>query len=908
WAMASATDLGRWEDVPHGERVRRTIAAGRESITKPAVAAQLREWRSGDFTARFLAVFACHGSRDSATLLELCGDPSRTISGTALKAITHVGDDESILTALRAAPPKRLARLLARLRRRRQGVVDRYLGERIAAGEEAATLIPLGSAAFADRHFALGDERGGDKFWRRLAANHPARAAAALVAKLDAIAAPDGLLFAYARTAITHLAARHSDLSLRVVTALHRHQALASIPLQPLVNPRAVEVAEMVLASSEAATVCFERVVTKLGVPRVISLFRRAPSWLGTPAEWLKRFPAADRAALYRELSPAWTLPDGRVGSDIVRVLPTELRVAEARRILPLPVLAANPHERLIYSAFLPWDEARELGKPWLGHPEAEFRQRALVALCEVTRFDRDRLPDLLELLAARMHEQDPVRQAFFTAIAALPPGRWTAAHLSGLAQLVRDALDAGDLSGSTVAQIGLLVNRILPHHPTWAVEQLALVSAERGSVPLGGVLYTAEQVRQMRPLLTPVMRGWSKREREHSILALATGVERRLTEWPELAEALEEIVRKSPNSWSAAHAMNLLLEHLPRERERRVTTTLAKDESWILQPKVLDFVNRRRQDLLTPFLGQRTYSGRFSTGRTRHVLPVTSGFHRWTTTQQNTFAGTLGDLTTPPRRKADEQPVYEVQNGVRRLALLPGVAPDRLIKLASDKRPAVRETAVRALGRLDARQGIPELLVALGDDRARWAVYALRAALCDLPPARVLDVMRTVPLGKVTVAKEALRLAGEFGGVACLGWFTELDKQKLHRDVRGALLRALWDHLERPEAWAILDSSAGSTDTGVVIGLARIQVDRASNAARERVVGLLLRLLDHPEPTVRVAVLNRFAQMPVPDPRRELLKAALAKLVSQIPDERAAALTSALSSATAADVPAFEA
>src|SRR5204862_110039 len=92
----------------------------------------------------------------------------------------------------------------------------------------------------------------------------------------------------------------------------------------------------------------------------------------------------------------------------------------------------------------------------------------------------------------------------------------------------------------------------------------------------------------------------------------------------------------------------------------------------------------------------------------------------------------------------------------------LPGIAPDRLIKLASDKRPAVRETAVRALGRLDARQGITELLAALGDDRARWAVYALRAALCDLPPARVLDGMRTVPLGKVTVAKLASRIPDE--------------------------------------------------------------------------------------------------------------------------------------------------
>ena len=123
-----------------------------------------------------------------------------------------------------------------------------------------------------------------------------------------------------------------------------------------------------------------------------------------------------------------------------------------------------------------------------------------------------------------------------------------------------------------------------------------------------------------------------------------------------------------------------------------------------------------------------------------------------------------------------------------------------------------------------------------------------------------------------------------------------------------GALLRALWDHLERPEAWAILDASAGSPDTGVVIGLARIQVDRASVAARERVADLLRRLLDHPEPTVRVAVLNRLTEQPVPDPRRALLTATLDKLASAVPDEQSAGLSAALAAATDADAPAFAA
>ena len=568
-------------------------------------------------------------------------------------------------------------------------------------------------------------------------------------------------------------------------------------------------------------------------------------------------------------------------------------------------MLATRPLQRLAFVGLLSWDETRAETKPWLAHPEAEYRAAALVALCEAARFDRSRLAELLELLTARKHEQDPVRQAFLGALAALPPGRWNAGHLPGLAQVIRDALDAGDLSSGSVAALGRLVFSLLPFHPGWSADQLAEVARERGYPGWTGRVLTAEEVRRIAPTLTPVAEKWLDRENEGRVVALASAVGRRLPDWPEMVGFLERLIRTGRDH-TAASAMALIAQHVRADRERVITAALAKDESWVLQHPVMNFLHARRQDLLTPFLGQRSYSGRFSTGKVRHVLPLASGFSRWTDSQQEIFAGSLAELAEPPSRKQDAQVTWDVLFAVRRLPALPAVGPERLVRLAGDQRPAVQETAVRGLGRLDARQGIPELLDALGDARARWAVYALRQALNDLPPARVLEVMRGVPLAKVTVAKEAVRLAGEFGGAAALGWFGELHRQDLHRDVRAALLRALWDHLDRPEAWAILDASATSPDTGVVIGLARIQVDRASDAARDRVADLFRRLLDHPEPTVRVAVLGRLAAQPIPDPRRGLLAAMLAKLASTIPDERTAGLSAALAGATDADAPAF--
>lgn len=905
--MAKGALPAEWETLPHSARVRRAVEMGRRSQTEPETARILREWRTGGFTQRLLAAFACHGSRDSTALVELIADPSRTIARVALSVLCDVGNDDALLAAILTLPPKRATKTLFWLRRRRPNVVDRFVTERATEGDAAVwPLIPLGSTTVLDRFFTEGAERGGEMFWRRLAVLHPTRAVAEMVARLNAATNPDGLLFGYARTAIAILSDAHPEAALTVVASLRRHVPLASMALQILAARRPAAVADLVLDSTEAVSVSFERVAHRLDVPRVVALFRRSARYLGNPDRWLARLPATDREAIYRELAPAWTPADGVVAVHILRRLPTVLRVAEARRVIALPELATRPLQRLPYAGLMPWVEAREQVKLWLNHPEAENRAAAIVALCEVTRFERARLPDLLELLVARKFEQDPVRQAFLSVLAVLPPGRWQTEHLPALARIIRDTLDAGDLSGSSVSALGRLIFGLLPFHPEWTVEQLAELTRERGFPGWMGRLLTPPEVRRIAPLLTPIIQTWLDREHEGRLVALASTVGKRLPLWPELVEVLERLLNQAANQYTASSAMALLAQHLGRQRERIITTALARDESWVLQPAVMNFLHARRQDLLTPFLGQRSYAGRFSTGKVRHVLPLASGFHRWTDSQQEIFASSLAELAKAPSQAKDVQVTWDVLSAVRRLPALPAVGAERLIALARDKRPAVQETAVRALGRLDARQGIPELLDALGDARARWAVYALRSALSDLPPQRVLELMRTVPLAKVTVAKEAVRLAGEFGGTAALEWFTGLHRQDLHRDVRGALLRALWDHLEQPEAWAILDASAASPDTGVVIGLARIQVDRASNTARDRVADLLLRLLDHPEPTVRVAVLNRLVAQPVPDARRVLLTATLAKLASTIPDERNAGLRAALAAATDTDAAAF--
>jgi hypothetical protein len=269
-------------------------------------------------------------------------------------------------------------------------------------------------------------------------------------------------------------------------------------------------------------------------------------------------------------------------------------------------------------------------------------------------------------------------------------------------------------------------------------------------------------------------------------------------------------------------------------------------------------------------------------------VLPLWSGFHRWTPSQQSIFADTLVQITRDQER--DTPTVLTVLD---QLAALPAVPPTRLIELAGRGKaaPAVRDAALRALGRLDAGQGIPTLLQALGDTRARIAIYALRRTLLEMPEERALALLEGVPVDKVTVAKEVVRLIGELSSEAAYRALLEYDRRDLHRDVRVALLRALWGHLEKPDSWDILDRAAASPDFDVAVTASRVPADRLSNEAQRRLTGLIASLLQHSDPLVRMAALGRCQQLPIRDSERRLLPRLLVALSSSLPGEADAAV-----------------
>jgi hypothetical protein len=879
--------------LTHDARMRRMAELGKTARTEPTVLTMLDTLEKRGFHERLLALQSCYGSRDAARALRAMADPSRTIQFRALRPIALFAADPEVEQALAAARYKHRLVLLRELRRGgRFRPVDAFLDTLAESDLSAlALLLPYASPAVVRKHFAAARQLGGSVFWKRLARAHAEFAAEVLISDLRKAATPDARLVQEADAVLNLLAARRPELALDLARALAMHVPLTRIlaGLYLLSRRRPSEVADLLLDSSDSVRLSLDRVARRLDPQRLQALLERRPGTLVQPQLWFRRLPPASRASVFRALERCWRNSEGCVSPLLVASLPGPLRQQEARRNLGLPALATRPEQRLPYAAFLPWDEALAVLDPWLKHPEGELRALAIQTLAGSTRYERSRLGDLLKFATARKHEQDPVRCRMLAGLADLPPGAWRVEHLEALGQVLRDALSASDLSAATAAHAQRLVVALLPFHPDWSAEWIATLVRERGEVNVGNLQdrLNDDDVRRIAPALLPVLRSWRNRERQAQLATFAQCVGRRIPAFEGLAELLEREVLITRTQWSADYILILLAKQCRERIHSLVPRLLEKDKSWATRATVYLYLHRRRQDLLTPFLGQHAYKGRFSTGRTRFVLPLAGGFFRWTPAQQELFQKTLQEVVRARKRPHDTPTVLQA---TRQLAALPAVDVKPLARLASDKRLAVQEGTLRVLGRLDAGQGIPILLEAMGDERARVAIYSLRGAVLEMPPDRAVALLRGVSMAKVTVAKECVRLLGDIATDTAYAELRRLDGEELHRDVRVALLRALWGHLERPEAWTILERAVESPDPALMNSVVRIPADRLSEVPRQRLLVVLLRLLDHPDPLLRLQVLQRLVSLPVADPRHRLLPGLTRKLSSPLPDERQAA------------------
>ncbi|MEZ4450470.1 MAG: hypothetical protein R3B09_13405 [Nannocystaceae bacterium] len=1027
-SASTAALLDELAATHHVGRIRRMLELGRAARTQASALALVDALGRGDVYQRRLAVHALATLGDGGRLLPFTEDVSGSIRNLAFSLVPAICDDAQGLEAVKIAFALRRERGLVQglARRRRRPVVDLFLDWlALQPGlHDFADLVPYATPAGVQRHLERALARPSRIFWERLARGCPAALAEILIERLAALPPPAvderGRPLAREPDPVTRqLISHHLDkiaegapdhalgLLERLLERGIRSNQWAALRELGRTRPRET------LALSERTGVwagagAFARSADVFDEAELARIVRQGPALLGEATALCGRLSEAKLAAVaiawceVLDADPKWGFPllgrlrdpelraraygrwsvaardrNGVIPVATVRHLPPELRELEARRHLhEVIALHTRPMHRIPYARFLPWDEADAALKAYLGSPEGASRGVALTVLLAIPglRPDAPALVDrALAMVLARKNEQDPVRLAMITALCQWPQGTWRKGHVPSISRILRDALDAGDLSDATARAAESLLLRTFRLDPAWGAERLGELLRERGriyDVRLGDHLSDAD-VEAAAPHLLAIARGWSARERAAQLVQLAASLGDRIARVPGLGDLLEAVMRGMPYSYVSVGLLGIFACHdLPRyERvvgaelrrwldagwygellgfaarrespgrrqptlhpevgaaveviargrgtaghiveavtllrvrdvvrfDRILPELLAADESYIAIAVIHWHLHERRQDLLGPFLGARVIRGRFATGKTAWLLPFERGFHRWTPDQNQTFAGSLVRIVGDKER--DTPTVWRC---LRVHANLDSAAMEPLAALADDDRPAIQERAIRVMARCDRGQCVPTLLRCLEDARARIAIYGFRRAVKDMLPARALTILAEVQLTKVTVAKEVVRLLGELRSEAAYARLVDLDRAALHRDVRIAMLRALWDHLEREPTWEVFARAVRGADWVMASRLGDIPADRLTTTSDRRLSALLGEVLERPEPEARIDLLRRAAHLAITDRERRFLEACAARMNSIYDDEVQAAMYAILYRADEVDI-----
>lgn len=543
----------------------------------------------------------------------------------------------------------------------------------------------------------------------------------------------------------------------------------------------------------------------------------------------------------------------------------------------------------------MPFEDALREAKPYSSQPDGDLRALANAAIIASGRYEPAKLSEILAFCETRKNEQDPVRQAMMTALAGLPPTRWREEHLPGISAVIDAALAARDCSEQTMFAAAELLMRMAPQHIDYVARELTRLTEKLGRVPQTNLQdrLTDAQMATLTPRILPLLKIWRARSYTGAIFQFLRSFGRRLEAAPPLLAFLVEMTADTRQQVASPALDMLFLARAKTILDTLIPKLLRADPSWILSRNVAGFLHRRRQDLLWSHLRPRVYKGRFSTYKTAVVPPFHNGFHRWTQDQQDVYAQSLLSIANSSQRS-----VWELRHAISTLAKMPAADSAPIERLASldIKDLALRDMALTALGRLDGGRGGRVLTEALADERARIAIYALRLTVLDMPGAEAVAFLRRASLEKVTVAKEVARLAGDVGGENAYRFLAEfIGKPDLHRDLRIAVLRALWSYLEREDVWELFAQAARSEDPAMARSTVRIPQERLSSRSRVRLAQHMALLLRHPAPQVRLDTLKRLVAMPISaDGSR--LAAELSQLLAQPTDEEvrlaAAALT----------------
>ena len=831
-----ASDLLRAIDqLSYGERLRHVALEGRRLRGTTELAELLRELAGGTPYERTLGVTIAQVTGEVGYVTRLLDDPTPAVQHRALAAVGRgvLVSDDDLRILYDDAPAVLRTKLLHVIRKTgRSALAARLIddhrerwGDRAAAsllsstdGETVERLLP-------ELAYILGPGE-----WERLGARHPKVVLAYAHSTLPSGPDQDEWWQGAAYGVIGALEHDPAQVAALLTTALVPDQlpsAFTSVlgrlmDADPAAVLRILLTPERAWSLPNALTPAVRRRLYRYSDDELIALGRL--SWPILPG-LLGDLPPARRAAVFEGSTSTVDLGQIVLSTELLALLPRQLRFEQARRMLTVPAVAEGNHLRWQITAFLPYDEAFALLEPEITQPDAD--DRALVYQAVVASAGHSRQPAAVEAAAAWVtrarNDRDTVRQSVLRALSKLPPSMMSGALTTSLESLLTSALEARDTSWGTQRALSTLATTAVqegarrndPALLEWGLQAHGRLTENQGSIPLYGLIegLPRGQETAVYDVLRKYVDNGVARKEFRLPFAISRAFDDRGWSNEHLQTALEQAVW-SNQEHTVGEATELWLWP-SSTRGERVEQIIRRDVGMARWDPVWQAVTEVRTDLLDVVLAHPDRIRRFE--RNRPAWNVSDrAIRRWLPRQQAQYAGLVAGAADDER-----MPDWARANAVSMLGHVPGAGRKALEPFLTHESVLLQEAALGALAWTDAPQeALPVLLAHAGDDRARVALYAASRAAMFVRPSRLPGLLHPVLVGegvKITSRKEAARLLGKLrapGASAVLAdaWASA------HRDVKAAIASAAAQYLlHEPASWALLqqavhDSAATAT------------------------------------------------------------------------------------------------
>jgi hypothetical protein len=600
-----------------------------------------------------------------------------------------------------------------------------------------------------------------------------------------------------------------------------------------------------------------ERLITRVGDPTGARGPRGAQLAL-----FLSRVPPSRRGRLFAVACADIDTSAMVWGSELLAVLPHEVRQDEVRRMRALPQVSQQPQLSAAISAYADIDEIREDLSEAISVSDARLRAAAYRNLIVSTGVNRKGLTETLIALQRIKNDQDQVRAAALSQMSVTFPLLMGPEHVDALRALADAAVEARDASAASLTALRALALKLLAVNQHATVQELALTMLERSS-GTDGLAWLGQLDRNLpqRTLdrvlaaVLPQLSAEARRERFAPALSLAAKLDKRGWASAGVYRLVEEAMGSSATG-VASRAAELWLAD-PEQRDARCSALIRKDPSSALLGGPLRHLHRRRQDLLDVVLSGKPLKGKFASGKTTTIPGFVRGFERWLPCQQSAYADLLRCGIADEKQNSQLKATY-----VRRLAHLHWLDGDLVRGFASSDDVVICEAALNGLAHVSRPATSFDVLVRhLNSDRARVAAYSLSpvvgAMTAELCAREFPGLARSVI--RVTARKELLRLAAGVRVDGVEGMLANaLDGESPHPDVVIAVAHAARQLADGSEAaWDILDRIATHDSPDVTRSFTMASPREFDLGGKQRYGRLLLAVTRHADLSVRQAAVN---------------------------------------------------